>query len=136
MALTRTSRMSQSRIATLLTVGFLMLGTGGTLAFAGMHGAGGFAASASFDQYRPPCVHGKGLGVPNECPGEKPEPPPCVHGKGLGVPNECPGEKPEKGGKGGKHGGHKGHKGGHRGKHKGAHKGKHKNTRKSSHSRH
>ncbi len=40
-------------MATLLTVGFLMLGTGGTLALSGGAGAGGSAASASFDQYRP-----------------------------------------------------------------------------------
>jgi hypothetical protein len=80
------------RLATLLTLGLLVLGTGGTLALAGGDGGSG---SAAFDQYKPPCVHGKGAGVPNECPGEKPEPPPCVHGKGVGLPNECPGEKPE-----------------------------------------
>lgn len=128
---------TRSRIATLFTVGFLMLGTGGTLALAGADGMGNSAASASFNQYRPPCVQGKGLGVPNECPGEKVGPPPCVQGKGLGVANECPGEKVKKGGQGGKHGGHKGHKGGHKGKHKSAHKGghkrRHKRTRKGIH---
>ena len=106
---------TRSRIATLFTVGFLMLGTGGTLALAGADGMGNSAASASFNQYRPP----------------------CVQGKGLGVPNECPGEKVKKGGQGGKHGGHKGHKGGHKGKHKSAHKGghkrRHKRTRKGIH---
>jgi hypothetical protein len=99
MSAARSSGSSQPRglarqhLATLLTLGLLVLGTGGSLALAG--GDGGVGGSAAFDQYKPPCVHGKGAGVPNECPGEKPEPPPCVHGKGLGVPNECPGEKPE-----------------------------------------
>lgn len=118
----------RQRLAALLTVGLLVLGTGGTLALAGGGGAG---RSASFDQYKPPpCVHGKGAGLPNECPGEKPEPP-CVHGKGRHLPNECPGEKPEQGkgphgGKGKGQGG-KGHGGkgkGPQGKGKGSHGGK------------
>ncbi len=137
----------RSRVATLLTAVFLLLGTGGTLAFAGADGARSSAASASFDQYRPSCVHGNGLGVANECPGEKVEPPPpssppppapppppsCVHGKGLGVANECPGEKSKQGGHHGKSGGHKGHKGKHKSTRKGGHKPGHKRPRKGSH---
>jgi hypothetical protein len=45
--------MSHSRAATLFTAAFLLFGTGGTLALAGMDGAGGSPASASFNQYRP-----------------------------------------------------------------------------------
>jgi hypothetical protein len=44
--------MSHSRVAILFTAAFLLLGTGGTLALAGMDGAGGSPASASFNQYR------------------------------------------------------------------------------------
>jgi hypothetical protein len=92
----------RQRLAALLTAGLLVLGTGGTLALAG--GGGGGGASASFHQYKPPCVHGKGRHVLNECPGEK------VEKGGHGG----------KGGKGGKgHGGKgKGSKG-HGGKGKG-----------------
>jgi hypothetical protein len=43
------------RLTTLLTVGFLALSTGGTMALAG--GGGGSGGSASFHQYRPPCEH-------------------------------------------------------------------------------
>jgi hypothetical protein len=103
----------KQRLTTLITVGFLILGTGGTLALAGVGGGSG-AGSASFNQYKPPCVHGKGLGVPNECPGEKAEKPvkPKKVAKGGKAGKKG---KNDKSGHGGKNGGHAG-KGSHGGK--------------------
>jgi len=69
----------KSRITALASVGFLMLGTGGTMALAGGDGGGSSAGSASFHQYRPPCDHGKGRGGDHECHGHEGE-----HGGGGG----------------------------------------------------
>lgn len=49
----------RSRVTTLLTIGFLAVGTGGALALSGGGGGlglgGDHAGSASYNQYRPPC---------------------------------------------------------------------------------
>jgi hypothetical protein len=77
----------KQRLTTLLTVGFLVLGTGGTLALAGGGDGKDGGGSASFHQYKPPG---------------------CEHGKGRG--EDC--HKGEGGGKGGKDGGGSGGQGG------------------------
>lgn len=60
------------RLTTLLSIGFLTLGTGGALAWACGVGAEA-GGSASFHQYKPPCDHGKGRGEDHECHGNKGE---------------------------------------------------------------
>jgi hypothetical protein len=70
----------RSRMATLLTVGFLMLGTGGTVALAGGHpfglGGGNENGSASDVQYRPGCGKGDENHIHTGPPGH-PEFEPC-----------------------------------------------------------
>lgn len=100
----------KSRITALVSVGFLMLGTGGTMALAGGDGGGSSAGSASFHQYRPPCEHGKGRGEDHECHGHEGE-----HGGGGG---QGGGDHGGGGGdhgsqSGDDHGGSHGHDGGH-----------------------
>jgi hypothetical protein len=63
----------RSRMAMLLAVGFLALGSGGALALTGGDFAGDSGGSASFHQYRPPCEHGKGRGEDHECHGHEGE---------------------------------------------------------------
>jgi hypothetical protein len=74
----------KSRITALVSVGFLMLGTGGTMALAGGDGGGSSAGSASFHQYRPPCEHGQGRGGDHECHGHEGEHGDGGHGGGGG----------------------------------------------------
>jgi hypothetical protein len=61
------------RLSTLLAIGFLTIGTGGTLALAG--GGNGTGGSASFHQYKPPCpngsIAGKHCGKGEEGKGQK-----------------------------------------------------------------
>jgi hypothetical protein len=101
----------KQRLTTLIAIGLLTLGTGGTLALAGGGDDGG--GSASFHQYKPPCDKGKGQGKDHECHGHEGE----ETGKG-GDHGGGPGGGGDKGGGGkdeGKGGGDKGggDKGGH-----------------------
>jgi hypothetical protein len=105
MSAARTSSSSQQegfhmkqRFTTLLTVGFLMLGTGGTLALAGGGDGKAGGGSASFHQYKPPCEHGQGRG--EDC-----------H-KGGGKEGDKGGHGQGGGDKGGQGGGDKGGNGG------------------------
>ncbi|HEV3070420.1 MAG TPA: hypothetical protein VGY76_03220 [Solirubrobacteraceae bacterium] len=95
----------KSRITALVSVGFLMLGTGGTMALAGGDGGGSSAGSASFHQYRPPCDHGQGRGGDHECHGHEGE-----HGDGGHGGGDHGGGGDHHGGGqgGGDHGGGKG----------------------------
>src|SRR4029077_9283366 len=78
----------RSRLMTLVTAVFLILGTGGAMAlaggghFGGFDGFGGFGGgdggSASYHQYRPPCPPGYEFAGDRHC---RPIPPPrCGHG--------------------------------------------------------
>jgi hypothetical protein len=64
----------RSRLSTVLSVGFLILGTGGALAVAG-GGNGGQkgGGNASFHQYRPGCERGKNHHGDRDCHGKPPE---------------------------------------------------------------
>src|ERR1700686_1536926 len=94
----------KSRITALVSVGFLILGTGGTMALAGGDGGGSSGGSASFHQYRPPCEHGKGRGDDHECHG---------HGGGGGGDHGGGGGGDHGGKGGGDHGNGGGHESGH-----------------------
>ena len=52
----------KSRLATLMTIGALTIGTGGTFAIAGGGGGHDDDGNASEHQYKPPCDHKKGEG--------------------------------------------------------------------------
>jgi hypothetical protein len=128
------------RLTTLLTAGFLTLGTGETLALAGGNGDSSDRSSASFNQYRTECPAGSVL-VNSEChnPNEQPAttastnppsttPPPAV------TTGTAPSSPPSKRSKVSH--GHKGTKTGDGGKaHKGGRAGKRDSRRKSSRSR-
>jgi hypothetical protein len=84
----------RSRLTTILTVGFLSIGTGGALAVVGgaHFGLGGDDGSASCEQYRP----GNGYGDKNHCHTGPP-------GQQGGAPGHS-GEAPGHGGEGHGHG--------------------------------
>jgi hypothetical protein len=137
------------RLTTLLTAGFLTLGTGETLALAGGNGDSSDRSSASFNQYRTECPAGFVLIGSSEChnPNEQPAttagttpqstaPAPASTGTGL---SSSPSKvshthKSPKTGGGGKD--HKGSRAGKRGNgRKGSHSRKRRHSRKSTHNK-